>query len=466
MQFYYEAQLKVARELFHKTQYDIAISILDEEIPKIEEEQNYRLLSEYLNLKIACLFNKGDVNSVEPLLKQLEASLSMGGAEDLEVNYLYHSANFFHSSGDEDRSLEYNLKALEILETNPSHLFYPAVCLNISGSYLLRKDLEKAIYYSEKVYPLMMAAKHDRPIMYIHYMNTHACYLFELKRYEESYEMLKNALNHPLLKQNSKQYATTLNNIGVYYSRTNHFQKADECFEEAWSIINNISDTQIKIRLLNTIIESYEIMENYKKAYKYSRIKNELLESEESRKQLERLHTFAIKTSGDALNILAYTDKLTQVYNRHYFEEEAEKWLQEAVSNHSPLCCAIFDIDNFKEKNDQYGHLTGDQILRQTGVEVRKFNEAGKLFIARYGGDEFIILSKEPVLFKQTIEHLFHALQAIEIPFEDEYLTFTISLGAVIIENLTDFTVSMLIQQADEELYKVKRNGKNALRVV
>jgi diguanylate cyclase (GGDEF)-like protein len=466
LQFYYDAQLKIARELLHKTQYDAAISILDEEIPKLEETKNYKSLGECINLKIACLFNKGDIQSVQPLLEQLKYCLLVSGHEDLQLNHLYHSANFFYYSGDIEHSIEYNLKVLEALETMPSHHYYPAVCHNLIGCYILLKELEKASYYIEKIYLIMNAAKHEQPIMYIHYMNTVACYLFELNKYDESYKLLKEVLAHPLLKQDSKHYATTINNIGVYYSRINQYQKADRYFTEAWSIIKEISDVQLKSRILNTVIESYEIMENYKKAYEYARIKNELLESEESRLQLDRLHEFALSTSKAALNLLAYTDHLTQVYNRHFFEEEAEKWLLEAQSDSSPLCCALFDIDDFKEKNNQYGYFMGDQILRHIGEEAKKFNCTGKLFIARYGGDKFIVLSKEPALFKQTMEHLFHTLQAIEILFEDQYLMFTISLGAVIVENVTDFTVSMLIQKADEELYKVKINGKNALRVV
>lgn len=466
MQFYYDAQLKVARELFHKTQYDIAISILDEEIPKLEETQNYQSLGEYITLKIACLFNKGDIQSVQPLLDQLKHCLLVSGYADLQLNHLYHSANFFYYSGDIEHSIEYNLKVLEILEDTPSHQYYPAVCHNLVGCYILLKDLEKALHYSEKIYPIMNAAKHEQPIMYIYYMNTLACYLFELDKYDESYKLLQEVLAHPLLKQDSKQYATTISNVGVYYSRTNQYQQADDYFTEAWSIMKEISDVQLKSRMLNTIIESYEVMQDYKRAYEYARIKNELLESEESRRQLDRLHEFALSTSKAALNLLAYTDNLTQVYNRHYFEEEAEKWLLEAQSDSYPLCCALFDIDDFKEKNDCYGHLLGDRILQQIGEEARKCNHTGKLFIARYGGDEFIVMSKDPILFKQTIEHLFSTLQASEILFEDKCLHFTISLGAVIVEDLSDFTVSMLIQKADEELYKVKRNGKNALSVL
>ncbi|WP_431028801.1 tetratricopeptide repeat-containing diguanylate cyclase [Lysinibacillus sp. LZ02] len=465
MQSYYESQLEVARELFRKTQYDITISILDEELPKIEAENNYKLLCEYLNLKIATYLNKGDITSVEPLLEPFKMALSASGSEDLKANYPYHVATFFYMSGDMKRSIEYNLRAFKIIENNPSHLYYIAVCINLSSGYLLLKDLEKAAYYREKIVKHMDSNKHQNPLAYFHYMNNYAFHLFELKRYDEAYEMLNNALTHPLIRENTKHYAITICNMGVYYARINQVEKADNHLEKSWSIFENFSDIQAKGRFLTSIINAYEEMGNYKQAYKYARIKNDLLESEESHRQQARLHEFALSTSKDSLTLLIYTDTLTQVHSRHYFEEQSEKWLQEAIEQHTPLCCALFDIDNFKEQNDCYGHVIGDQILQKIGVVANKFQHETELFIARYGGDEFIVFSKNIELFNKTIEHLFSALQAVQIPHEDTYLSFTISLGAVVIENLSDYTVSMMIEQADKKLYEVKQTGKNNLNV-
>ena len=464
LQSYYDSQLDVARELFHKTQYDMALSILNHELPKIEAERNQKALCEYLNLKIACLLNKGDVTSVEPLLEKFKLALTASGNKELQVNHLYHSANLFYFSGDSERSIEYNLKSLEMLGDQHSHPLYVGICINLISRYLEKKDFEKADYYSKKISPLMSSIKHESPLTYFYYMNTCAYYLFEQERYDEAYEALNNVLTHPLLKDNTKQYAMTIINIGAYYTRTKQYEKADNYFKEGWTIIEKTSDINLKTNFLTAIINSYEEMGDYKNAYEFSRLKNDLLESEESRRQLERLHEFALRSSTDSLNMLAYTDKLTQLYNRHYFDEEAEKWLQEAIDHNSSLCCALFDIDNFKEINDQYGHIIGDQILRQIGEVLKKFDCENELFTSRYGGDEFIIFSKNVELFKQTIEHLVHTLQAVEIPYQDTYVTITVSLGAAVIEDLSDYTISMIVQKADEQLYEVKRSGKNNVK--
>ena len=464
MQYHYQSQLEVARELFHKTQYDIALSILDDELPKIEQEGNHKVLGEYLNLKIACLLNKGDVDSAQPLLEKLKLALTASGNKELQVNHAYHSANLFYISGDPERSIDYNLKALDIIGDQHNHPLYIGICVNLTARFLEKKDFEKADYYSEKLHHLMGSIKHESPLIYFYHMNNRAYYLFEQARYEEAYEVLNDVLMHPLLKDNTKQYATTIINIGAYYTRTGKFEKAHESFKQGWAIIEKTSDLTLKTNYLKVIIERYEEMGDYKNAYEFSQIKNDLLESEESRRQLERLHEFALRSSEDSLHMLVYTDKLTQLYNRHYLDEEAKKWLQEAINHNTSLCCALFDIDDFKEKNDLYGHIIGDQILQQVGKILKKFDCENELFTARYGGDEFIILSKNVTLFKQTIEHVFHALRAVEVPYEDTYITFTISLGAVVIEDLSDYTVSMMIQKADEQLYEVKHSGKNNMK--
>lgn len=464
MQSYYDSQIEIARELFHKTQFDTALSIIDHELPKIEEEGNHNALCEYLNLKIACLLNKGDVNSVEPLLEKFKYSLMVSDNKKLQVNHPYHTANLFFLIGDPENSIKYNLKALEMIGDQHNHPFYVGICINLASIYLKKKDFEKADYYSKKISPLMGAIKHESPLTYFFYMNMCAYYLFEQERYDESYEALNSVLMHPLLKDNTTNYATTIINIGAYYTRTKQFEKANESFKEGWAVLEKTSDSTLKTNFLTAIIERYEEMGDYKNAYEFSRIKNDLLESEESRRQLERLHEFALRSGKDSFHVLVYTDKLTQLYNRHYLDEEAEKWLQEAINHNTSLCCALFDIDNFKEKNDQYGHIIGDQILQQVGQVLKKSNCENELFTARYGGDEFIILSKNVTLFKQTIEHVLHALSAVEIPYEDTYVTLTISLGAVVIEDLSDYTVSMMIQKADEQLYEVKRSGKNNVK--
>jgi len=96
----------------------------------------------------------------------------------------------------------------------------------------------------------------------------------------------------------------------------------------------------------------------------------------------------------DKLLMLARTDPLTGLFNRRYFIELAEKELERIRRYNHDLACIMFDIDYFKEINDRYGHVLGDQVLlgivKDYQVIVREVD-----ILARYGGDEFVILLAE-----------------------------------------------------------------------
>ena len=85
------------------------------------------------------------------------------------------------------------------------------------------------------------------------------------------------------------------------------------------------------------------------------------------------------------------TDPLTQLANRKFFDSTLEKAIADAVETNEPLSLLMTDIDHFKTFNDNFGHLTGDQVLRLVGMSV-KHNVKGKDTAARYGGEEFAII--------------------------------------------------------------------------
>ncbi|MGB2660061.1 MAG: diguanylate cyclase, partial [Pseudolabrys sp.] len=85
------------------------------------------------------------------------------------------------------------------------------------------------------------------------------------------------------------------------------------------------------------------------------------------------------------------TDPLTQLANRKFFDITLEKAIANAVATNDPLSLMLTDIDHFKNFNDSFGHLTGDQVLRLVAMSV-KHNVKGKDTAARYGGEEFAIV--------------------------------------------------------------------------
>ncbi|NLH01580.1 MAG: diguanylate cyclase [Clostridiales bacterium] len=164
---------------------------------------------------------------------------------------------------------------------------------------------------------------------------------------------------------------------------------------------------------------------------------------------------------------LAYTDQLTGVPNRQKLKEDFESVLKDIDGGKACGIVAIFDLDNFKNINDTYGHNTGDEMLRRMTAHLQCDNTfKGHLY--RLGGDEFVLFYKDrPSRFESQSEFRAHyqallgkALLSYTMPnIEDKC---TLSIGAAFYPDHGD-TLSELLRKADIALYKAKNEGRNRL---
>ena len=162
------------------------------------------------------------------------------------------------------------------------------------------------------------------------------------------------------------------------------------------------------------------------------------------------------------LRQLSITDALTGLYNQRYFYSTLSKEIGRASRYQRPLSIICFDLDHFKNCNDQLGHLEGDNILRIVGKLllgiVRKSDTA-----YRYGGDEFFVLLPEAELqnAKQTGEKIrtsFNAHWPYDIAYKDIELT-PVTLSAGVAQLEANETSESLIKRADVAMYEAKRQG-------
>lgn len=186
------------------------------------------------------------------------------------------------------------------------------------------------------------------------------------------------------------------------------------------------------------------------------------LNTKKQKDELDRLNR-ELQMNMEKLNYMAFRDRLTGLYNRHYVEDDLLNELkgQSWKSNWEDMENVIImaDVDDFKKVNDQYGHETGDTVL----VGVSNVMEAvcKRHKVVRWGGEEFVI-----ILFTVSKDEAFALSEKIrkqieELPFFFEGRTFhcTITLGL----SVYDKNVSMKdnIEHADKALYSGKRSGKN-----
>lgn len=156
---------------------------------------------------------------------------------------------------------------------------------------------------------------------------------------------------------------------------------------------------------------------------------------------------------------LALTDSLTGLYTHRYFYEEIERLIAMAKRYNQALTLIMLDIDNFKQINDQYGHLVGDQVL-QLVAEILQKNVRASDFAARYGGEEFVL-----VLNRTTAQQAYSVakriLQNLVVETQNRHLpTTTISAGIADFPHRAQDPLS-LIRSADTALLQAKRLGKN-----
>lgn len=160
----------------------------------------------------------------------------------------------------------------------------------------------------------------------------------------------------------------------------------------------------------------------------------------------------------------ALIDPLTGLPNRAAWSERLEHEIQQWQQHGNTLSLAMLDLDHFKRINDSYGHLAGDKVLKIIATVLRK-RLRGSDFIARFGGEEFVLLlpATPPAVGAKLLETLRAAIEACPFHFKGERVTITISMG------LASFRVGehsdLVLKRADQALYRAKNAGRNRVEL-
>lgn len=160
----------------------------------------------------------------------------------------------------------------------------------------------------------------------------------------------------------------------------------------------------------------------------------------------------------EELTVIADTDPLTKLYNRYAFEKKTKPFFEDGDTH----VLLLMDIDNFKDINDQYGHMMGDKGLCLLANLLNKtFGERG--IVGRYGGDEFLIVLKDGSDFLKTKKTVQHFQEEIKEVFHKSGLPFdaTVSCGATFFGKRARKSYETAFREVDKALYFAKSCGKN-----
>ena len=184
-----------------------------------------------------------------------------------------------------------------------------------------------------------------------------------------------------------------------------------------------------------------------------------VLEDVTQRKMTEQ----ALEDANKELDRLSKIDVLTQVPNRRYFTEELQREWSRAKRHQSEMACIMFDVDHFKKFNDEFGHLIGDECLRQVADTASQALKRPTDIIARYGGEEFVIILPSVGAEGATIvaEDIRKRIETLRLETPRGVAGVTASFGVFAGFPLYLDSPEALIAAADKALYQAKDSGRN-----
>lgn len=309
---------------------------------------------------------------------------------------------------------------------------------NLKSNLILNKEkLENMSFYNEyKETPIKSLMKHKEEDNI--YINKYLPVLNNIYINDKIKENFNNYLNKKNYLSNFIDYDN--NDIIIIKPLINKINQELNGFYIIYNnnnSINNIIDNFLIIKIISIILF---ILINF---YFY-------------KEKLKRIKYLLHKKK---LSELAEKDDLTKIYNKRIFNEFLKKEIRNTKRNYNVekgSYIILFDIDNFKKINDEYGHIVGDNVLKELSEIVKSTIRENDIF-ARWGGEEFVIIAKSypisnSLVFAEKIRKLVE-----ETKLSD--LNITISLGiAKILKNDNE---ESLIKRADRFLYEAKRTGKN-----
>jgi diguanylate cyclase (GGDEF)-like protein len=260
--------------------------------------------------------------------------------------------------------------------------------------------------------------------------------------------------------------------------RTGH---PGEAPEESVILNYDINDYKLKVELTRQrlLTSAIAALRSYRDITTIEQQKTELAQALEHLQQLKNQlqdhsynlelevskRTAALENANKELHRMVLLDGLTQVANRRRFDEYLQQQWTLLTRLQQPLSLILADVDEFKRYNDQYGHLAGDDCLRQIAQSINLALKRPTDLVARYGGEEFAIVLPLTDIdgarqVAETIAEVIAQLKILHVasPTSDRV---TLSLGISTMVPQVGLSLETLIATADNALYQAKQKGRN-----
>lgn len=253
-----------------------------------------------------------------------------------------------------------------------------------------------------------------------------------------------------------RQMVTSLiSNLGELSDATGEYQQKLDNYAKRINEIE-VDDIDGINQLLAEIMQETKKVQSSVLSYR-----NDLIaaraEAEMAQSQINQL-----ETQLQEMNEKVHEDHLTGILNRRGFDNAYQREVSYATRNHTPLCFALLDIDNFKRLNDTHGHHVGDSALRHLVSAVKETVRMEDV-VSRYGGEEFAILLPNTTLMEatQAISRIRRYMTKKFFLHDNNRLLITFSAGVAQFQ--PGESQEDIFKRADAALYNAKKNGKNQI---
>lgn len=208
---------------------------------------------------------------------------------------------------------------------------------------------------------------------------------------------------------------------------------------------SQLSDTLSELQLHKDQLEEKVHERTYKLEEALNSLKKEMVKGKELEKKLK---------------FIAFHDNLTNLYNRQYFLDQMQLLTSKSTREKTHAIVAFLDLDGFKSINDKYGHACGDHVLQVTAQRLQECFRQDDI-IARYGGDEFVVLLNNQILPDDLVGILKRVIAYIssDISYQEQTVSVGVSIG-VAQSKQVNIETQQILEQADQALYQAKANGK------
>ncbi len=225
--------------------------------------------------------------------------------------------------------------------------------------------------------------------------------------------------------------------------------------------------TEIAIVFLVVLVESVLVTALIMAMRSRRRLIQQLQQEHEDMERTVQKRTAELKALNTRLTEISIREPLTGVYNRRYLDDMAVREFGRCRRASVPLAIAVLDVDYFKQYNDTYGHQMGDECLKQIAEALTQCVHRPSDVVARYGGDEFMVIlpSTDLIAAKILASRMVEAVSQLHISHEASPVAgvVTVSLGLAVVVRWTHEleSVNQLFELADKQLYAAKEAGRN-----